>query len=336
MQSSTTFTEIEIKEEINRLFNKLKKVNWSKDDCALIAEKTLLINRLKKEKNAVILAHSYQTADVIFGISDFVGDSLGLSKQAADTTADIIIFAGVKFMAETAKVLSPQKTVIVPSIEAGCSLADSITADDVLQMKKIHPGVPVVSYVNTNADIKAVTDYCVTSANVIEVVKTIPEDRIIFLPDKNMADFVRKETGKIVIDWDGYCIVHQEFNAESIIHLKKEQNEIIVIAHSECPPDVLEQVDMVGGTSDMQRFIRDHPEQKKYFLVTECGLSDKLAVEFPDREFYGTCILCPYMKKNNLDNIIDALISPHPSQIINLNQNIIDTSKAVLLKMISN
>ncbi|MCY3410300.1 MAG: quinolinate synthase NadA [Candidatus Heimdallarchaeota archaeon] len=328
------FDNATLKAEADRLYDHLKKVDWSYSDCEVIAPLTLEINRIKKEKNAVILAHSYQRPDIIFGVSDFSGDSLGLSREAAKTDADMILFAGVVFMAETAKILSPDKIVIVPSVDAGCSLADAITGEDVKQLRAQHPGVPVVAYINTNADVKAEVDFCVTSANVIEIVQSIESDKIIFVPDKNMANYIRKETGKEIIDWEGKCIVHEEFQPQSIFDVREMHKDIIVIAHSECPPEVLDVVDIVGGTSDMKRFIENNPNQKKLFLVTECGLSDRFAVEYPDREFYGTCSICPYMKKNDLKKILDALVNPADEQIITLDEDLRIRAKKSIDRML--
>ncbi|MFV2014745.1 MAG: quinolinate synthase NadA, partial [Candidatus Heimdallarchaeota archaeon] len=291
------FSRDELKSEAERLFGHLKEVGWTHSDCEFIAPITLEINKIKKEKNAVILAHSYQSADIIFGVGDYSGDSLGLSIEAAKTTADIIIFSGVVFMAETAKILSPNKTVIVPSIDAGCSLADSITADDVKKLKTQFPGVPVVCYVNTTAAVKAEVDVCVTSANVEKIVRTIKDDRIIFLPDINMANYLRKVVPeKEIIDYKGTCIVHDNIQPSSIDSTRLLHKDVIILAHSECPPDVLDKVDFVGGTSDMIRYIKENPDMKNFMIASECGLSDRLSVDFPDRSFLGTCVLCPYMK----------------------------------------
>ncbi|MHA2502798.1 MAG: quinolinate synthase, partial [Candidatus Kariarchaeaceae archaeon] len=213
MAQELVFDDTQIEAEARRLYDSLQKVSWTYDDCLLIAPLTLEINQLKREKNAVILAHSYQTPDIVFGVADFTGDSLGLSKEAAKTDADTIIFAGVVFMAETAKILSPDKTVIVPSRAAGCSLADSITGEDVRKIKAEHPNTKVIAYVNTTADVKAETDICVTSANVERVVQSLPDEKIIFIPDRNMANYLRKLVpDKEIISWaDGACIVHEEY-----------------------------------------------------------------------------------------------------------------------------
>ena len=336
MAQELVFEDNQIEAEAVRLHNSLKKVHWTYDDCLLIAPLTLEINQLKKEKNAVILAHSYQTPDIVFGVADFTGDSLGLSKEAAKTDADTIIFAGVVFMAETAKILSPEKTVIVPSRAAGCSLADSITGEDVRKIKEEHPGTKVIAYVNTTADVKAETDICVTSANVEKVVTSLPDEKIIFIPDRNMANYLRKLVpNKEIISWaDGACIVHEEYRPESITSVKTQFVDLMVIAHSECPSEVLDEVDMVGGTSDMQNYIEDHPDQKKFFLVTECGLSDRFAIEYPDREFYGACSLCPYMKEVMLKNILESLKNPSDDQIITLDADIMSMAKGSLDEML--
>ncbi len=330
------FTTEEIEKETERLLENMQHRGWDRTDCEIIAPLTLEINKLKKEKNAVILAHSYQTPDIVFGVADYSGDSLGLSKIAAGVDADIIVFAGVVFMAETAKILSPEKTVIVPSVDAGCSLADGVTAEDVRELREKYPGVPIVLYVNSNADVKAEVDVCVTSANVEKIVSEMPEDRIIFLPDKNMANYLRKVTNKEIIDWDATCIVHDNIRPDSITEFRHVFGEdVIVLAHSECPPDVLDRVDMVGGTGDMINFIKEHPDKKKYMLATECGLADRLAIEFPDREFLGSCVMCPYMKQNNLRNILLALQDPKPEQIIDLPPEIIQEAKKSLEKMVA-
>jgi len=330
------FSEEEIQQEASRLLEKLSHRGWDRTDCEIIAPITLEINKLKREKNTVILAHSYQTPDIVFGVADYSGDSLGLSKRAAETDADTILFAGVVFMAETAKILSPEKTVIVPSVDAGCSLADGVTAEDVRMLREKYPGVPIVLYVNSNADVKAEVDICVTSANVEKIVNAMPEDKIIFLPDKNMANYLRNVTDKEIIDWDATCIVHDNIRPESITEFRNNfGDDVIVLAHSECPPDVLDRVDLVGGTGDMISFIKENPEKKKYMLATECGLADRLAVEFPNREFLGSCVMCPYMKQNSLRNILQALKDPLPEQIIKIEPEIIAKARKSIDKMVA-
>ncbi|MHA2250079.1 MAG: quinolinate synthase NadA [Candidatus Kariarchaeaceae archaeon] len=329
------FTDEEIAIEAERLHSQLKEVGWTLSDCEIIAPITLEINQLKKEKNAVILAHSYQTPDIIYGVSDFAGDSLGLSKKAANSEADIILFAGVVFMAETAKILSPDKTVLVPTREAGCSLADSISVEDVRNLRKQYPSVPVICYVNTTAEIKAEVDICVTSANVEKIVSQLDSERIIFLPDVNMASYLRKVVpDKEVIDFNGTCIVHDNIQPESINATRDRFPGVVVLAHSECPPDVLDRVDFVGGTTDMINYISDHPDDKKFMIASECGLADRLGIDFPDREFLGTCVLCPYMKTNDLRNILQALKDPQADQIIEINEEIRKKAKKSLDRML--
>lgn len=331
--TSVSLSDQDIEEEAERLYSELKNVGWTYEDCAIIAPLTLEINQIKKEKNAIILAHSYVTPDIIFGVADFSGDSLGLSKKAAETDADMIVFAGVVFMAETAKILSPDKTVVVPDIEAGCSLADGITAEDVRKLKEKYPGIPVVAYVNTTAAVKAEADVCVTSANVEKIVSKLDSDKIIFIPDKNMANYLRTVTDKEIIDYDATCVVHDNINPDSIEIARERFGEVVILAHSECPPDVLDKVDLVEGTSGMKKYIEEHPEAKRIMLATECGLADRFSVEFPDREFIGSCVMCPYMKRNELRKVLKALKNPDPEQIIQIPEDIRIKAKKSLDKM---
>ncbi len=328
------FSSEDFDKEAHRLHSHLKEVGWTITDCEIIAPITLEINREKVLRNAVILAHSYQTPDIIFGVGDYNGDSLGLSIEAAKTDADIILFAGVIFMAETAKILSPDKTVIIPSRDAACSLADSITGEDIRKLKKKYPGVPVVCYVNTSAEVKAEIDICVTSANVEKIVRKLDTDRIIFVPDVNMANYLRKIVPEMeIIDYHGTCIVHENIRPESLEETRLLHKDLIILAHSECPPDVLDRVDFVGGTNDMINYIRNHPEEKQYMIASECGLADRLSVDFPDRKFYGSCVMCPYMKSNELRNILQALKEPRQDQIIEIPEDIRINAKRSLDKM---
>ncbi len=334
LSEQMNFTEEEIQTEADRLFTKLKGAGWDHSDCEIIAPLTLEINQIKKKKNAVILAHSYVTPDIIFGVSDYSGDSLGLSNEAAKTSADIIVFSGVVFMAETAKILSPDKTVLIPSKEAGCSLADAITAEDMRQLRDQYPGIPIVAYVNTTAEVKAEADVCVTSANVERIVEKLEGDTIVFVPDKNMGKYLSRTSSKKVITYDGTCIVHDNIQPDSLdIQRNRFGEDLVILAHSECPPDILDRVDVVEGTTGMQRYIIEHPEKKKIMLATECGLADRFSVEFPDREFIGSCVMCPYMKKNELRNILQVLRDPRPDQIINLDEEIRVKAKRSLDKM---
>ena len=264
------------------------------------------INKLKKEKNAVILAHNYQTPEIYHGVADIAADSLALAVEAAKTTADIIVLCGVHFMAETAKLMNPEKKVLIPDMQAGCSLSASITGEDVVMLKEKYPGVPVVSYVNTSADVKAESDVCCTSANAVKVVESLGSDKVIFLPDHYLANYVQKNTKVKIISWQGTCIVHEKFTAKEVEDIKKQNPEIKVIAHPECPPDVISASDFAGSTSNMVKYVKEN-QPKKVLLVTECSMSDNIQVENPNVEFVKPCNLCPYMKKITLKKIYDCL-----------------------------
>ena len=264
------------------------------------------INELKAERNAVILAHNYQTPEIFHGVADYTGDSLGLAQQARDAKADVIVQCGVHFMAETAKILSYDKTVLIPDLQAGCSLADSITGADVRMLKQRYPGVPVVSYVNTTAEVKAETDVCCTSANAVQIVNSLGTDRVIFLPDEYLGRYVARNTDVEIILWEGSCEVHERFTAEELRNYRAQIPGIQIIAHPECPPDVLDEADFVGSTTGMINFVdRERPE--RVVMVTECSMSDNVAVEFPDVEFVRPCNLCPHMKRITLPKILDCL-----------------------------
>ena len=264
------------------------------------------INRLKKEKNAVVLAHNYQTPEIYHGVSDIAADSLALAVEASKTSADIIILCGVHFMAETAKLMSPEKRVFIPDMKAGCSLAESLTGEDVRLLKKQYPGVPVVSYVNTSADVKAETDVCCTSANAVKVVESLKTDQVIFLPDQHLANYVAKQTKVKIISWKGSCIVHEQFSAKEIEDIRKNNPGIKVIGHPECPSDVLDACDFAGSTGGMIDYVKKN-QPKKVMLVTECSMSDNVQSDNPNVEFIKPCNLCPYMKKITLEKILDCL-----------------------------
>jgi len=264
------------------------------------------INKLKKEKNAVILAHNYQTPEIYYGVSDIAADSLALAVEAAKTSADIIVLCGVHFMAETAKLMSPDKKVLIPDMDAGCSLAASLTGEDVRLLKKKYPGVPVVSYVNTSADVKAETDVCCTSANAVKVVESLKTDKVIFLPDQHLANYVAKQTKVKIISWKGSCIVHEQFSAKEIQDIREANPGIKVIGHPECPSDVLDACDFAGSTGGMIDYVKKN-QPKKVMLVTECSMSDNVQADNPNVEFIKPCNLCPYMKKITLQKILDCL-----------------------------
>lgn len=265
------------------------------------------INRLKTIRNAVILAHNYQTPEIFHGVADIVGDSLQLARRAAATDADVIIQCGVHFMAETSKILAPEKTVLIPDPTAGCSLAQSITAADVRALKAQHPGVPVVTYVNTSADVKAETDICCTSSNVVKVVESLASDSVILIPDEFLALNVARQTTKTVITWKGHCEVHERFTPDELNAYRDSVPGVKIIAHPECPPEVIAVADFAGSTAHMIDWVKTR-QPKDVVLVTECSMADNVAVENPGVNFVRPCNLCPHMKKINLSNILDSLL----------------------------
>ena len=295
----------EIRKATNHIYQKISKVvpeiEWSSH-----APYIYKINKLKKEKNAVILAHNYQTPEIYHGISDFSADSLALAVEAAKTKADIIVMCGVHFMAETAKLMSPEKKVLLPDMRAGCSLSSSITGEDVRNLKKKYPGVPVVSYVNTSADVKAETDVCCTSANAVKIVKSLGVKKVIFLPDDFLAKYVASQTDVEIISWKGTCEVHEQFNDEEINEIRKSNPGIKIIAHPECPPDVIRASDFAGSTSGMIKYVKDN-QPEKVMMVTECSMSDNVQIDNPNVKFIRPCNLCPHMKKITLPKILDCL-----------------------------
>ena len=276
----------------------------------VFAPTILEINRLKREKNAVILGHNYMTPEIFHCVSDFVGDSLALAREAARTDAKVIVQAGVHFMAETSKILCPEKTVLIPDPKAGCSLAASITGADVRLLKQKYPGLPVVTYVNTSAEVKAESDVCCTSSNAVAVVEEIARefgsDTVIMIPDKYLAQNVAKLTGVKVITWQGACEVHERFTAQEIRDYRKNFPGITVLAHPECPPEVIAEADFAGSTSGLIKYVAEH-HPKRVVMVTECSMSDNVAAEYPDIEFVRPCNLCPHMKRITLDKILHSL-----------------------------
>jgi quinolinate synthase len=283
------------------------------------------INRIKKEKNAVILAHTYVIPEIIYGVGDFVGDSYALSKNAKETNAKIIVFAAVRFMGETAKILCPDKTVLVPALEDGCTLADAITPKEVKALRKKYPDYTFVCYINTTAEVKAECDVCVTSANVNKVVASIPSDKIYFLPDKMMgqnliADFKKKGITKHIKYFNGTCYVHEEYTLEQFKDAKKRFPKAKVIAHPECRPEVCEKCDFVGSTSQLYNYIKNSPD-KEFLLLTECGLGSRIKMEFPNRRIVGTCTFCKYMKSNTLDDILRVLKKPLPRDYVHVKES---------------
>lgn len=327
------FTDAEIEAEADRLLGSLMHVEcdpkgrkWNLETCREIAPLTLEINRLKKEKDAVILTHSYVEPEIVYGVGDYKGDSYFLSLKAKEAKAKIILFSGVVFMAETAKILSPEATVIVPDRGSGCSLADSITGEDVKKLKALYPDAAVVCYINSTAEVKAECDVCVTSGNVYDIVAGLPARRILFVPDRLMADNVRTEMkrrglDKEIISSDGTCMVHDNFTVDQITQARAQFPGLKVVAHPECTAEVANAADYVGSTGGMMKYVKTTPAP--YFLMlTECGLVGRLEVESPEKHFIGGCRLCPYMKLNSLEKIRDALKSPRPDQIVTLEEDL--------------
>jgi quinolinate synthase len=264
------------------------------------------ILRLKRERNAVILAHNYQTPEIFHGVADIVGDSLALARKAIDVDADVIVLAGVHFMAETAKLLNPEKTVLIPDIGAGCSLADSITTADVALLRQAHPGVPIITYVNTSAAVKAASDICCTSGNAKQVVESLGVPRVLMIPDEYLARNIARETSVEVLAWHGHCEVHELFTADDVRQLRENHPGVTVLAHPECPPDVVAEADFAGSTAVMSDYVANR-RPARVVLLTECSMSDNVAVHHPDVEFIRPCNLCPHMKRITLANIRTAL-----------------------------
>ncbi|ANG96849.1 quinolinate synthase [Brucella pseudogrignonensis] len=285
----------------DRVASVLPRVEWMRfeDDVAAILE-------LKRKRNAVILAHNYQTPEVFHCVADIVGDSLALARKAIDVEADVIVLAGVHFMAETAKLLNPQKTVLIPDMGAGCSLADSITPQDVALLREAHPGVPIITYVNTSAAVKAASDICCTSGNAKKVVESLGVPRVLMIPDEYLAQNIARETDVEILAWHGHCEVHERFTPDDIRELRESHPGVMVLAHPECPPEVVEAADFAGSTAVMSDFVGEKKPQR-VVLLTECSMSDNVAVDHPDVEFIRPCNLCPHMKRITLGNIRDAL-----------------------------
>ena len=265
------------------------------------------VNELKKERHAVIIAHNYMTPEIFHCVADFRGDSLQLAKEAARTDAKVIVQAGVHFMAETSKLLSPDKTVLIPDMRAGCSLAASITADDVRMLREAYPGVPIVTYVNTSAAVKAECDITCTSSNAVQVVESLNAPRVLCIPDQYLAKWVQSQTKVEIITWKGACEVHERFNGVELDAMRKDDPGLKIIAHPECPPDVIAVADFTGSTSKMISWVMDK-RPKKVMLVTECSMASNVAIEAPDVEFIRPCNLCPHMKRISLETIYDSLL----------------------------
>ncbi len=322
----------ELEAEAERLFRALMNVDcepgrrWNLEGCRRLAPLTLEINRLKREKDAVILTHSYVEPEIIYGVGDFKGDSYFLSLKAREANAKVIVFAGVVFMGETAKILSPDATVVVPDRGSGCSLADSLTGDQLRKLKAAYPGAAVVCYINSTADVKAESDVCVTSGNVYDIIARLPERRILFVPDRLMGENIRAELkrrgiAKEIITSDGTCIVHDVFDTAAVADARVRFPGLKVVAHPECMPEVAAAADFVGSTGAMMKYVKN-TGAPYYLMLTECGLVGRLQVESPEKRFIGGCRLCPYMKLNSLEKVRAALAAPRPDQIITLDENL--------------
>jgi quinolinate synthase len=311
------------------LFDKLQHVTtagpgcvYSRERCAELAPFVDAINELKKRRKAIILAHSYVNPEIVYGVADHSGDSYQLAKIAKASDAEVIVFVAVRFMGETAKILNPGKTVLIPSEPDGCSLADSITGADVRKLKAQHPGVPVLCYINTSAEVKAECDVCVTSSNVYDIVAKIPSRQIIFVPDKLMGKNVQEEMDRRGLDkelilWDGTCYVHEEYDPEMVRTLRDRHPGLQVMAHPECSPGILHLSDFVGSTSQLLKQM-EKVDAPAYLMLTECGLSARLQVEMPQKQFVGTCSMCKYMKANNLADILRVLSEPKTRDFVEI------------------
>ncbi|MBO9543564.1 quinolinate synthase NadA [Caulobacter sp.] len=324
----------EIEAETAGVWDKVKHhvtpMEW-RAQAPLIAE----INRLKREKNAAILAHNYMTPDIFHGVGDFVGDSLALAKEAAKSDAAIIVQAGVHFMAETSKVLSPEKKILIPDLKAGCSLASSITGADVRLIKQRYPGVPVVTYVNTTADVKAETDICCTSANAVQVVEWAAKewgvDKVILIPDEFLARNVARQTDVKIIAWAGHCEVHKRFTASDIADMRAAWPGAEVLAHPECPAEILEAADFAGSTAAMNDYVAAK-KPAQVVLITECSMASNVQAESPATQFIGPCNMCPHMKRITLQNIYDALV--HEQYEVTVDADVLDRARLAVQRMI--
>lgn len=332
-----TLQEVEI--EAERLFSKgLGDLGYTEDDLSRCARLSWKINVLKQLRDTVIPAHVYQRAEILHGVADFIGDSYKLAQLCQESNAKRIIFCGVRFMAETAKILNPEKEVFLPALEAGCSLSESITAADVRKLRAENPGAPVVTYINTSAEVKAESDVIVTSANAPKILSKIFEgnQKVIFLPDemmgKNLAKALGKKIGSELVIWKGSCIVHENFDASAIEFYRKIYPGVKILAHSECSPSLVSRVDLVGGTGDMMRYV-EKTKAPRYMLITECGLGDLARTQFPEKVFVPMCRLCPYMRATDLKAILNVLENPSPKHSIEIPTDISARARKPIEKM---
>ncbi|ACC97976.1 Quinolinate synthetase complex, A subunit [Elusimicrobium minutum Pei191] len=336
-------SDSDIKQESVRLFSELKNVSlrknvkWTLEDCEKIAPYTLEINKLKKEKDAVILAHSYTNPEIMYGVADTIGDSYALSMEASRVKAKTIIFAGVWFMAETAKIINPSKNIYIPAGHAGCTLADSMTGEDLSKFKEKYPGVPVICYINSSADVKAYSDVCVTSANVYDIAAKMPGDKLIFVPDVLMADNLQAElkrrgVRKEIVSTGGSCCVHDKYTEQDVEHLRSEYPGIKVMIHPEARIEICRLCDYVGGTGGMLKYVAESKD-KTLGLLTEVGLVNRLEHDNPDKKFIWNKGTCAYMKRNTLLNTLSALQNPSSAQTVVVEENICNRASECIEKM---
>lgn len=327
------------------LFDRLKKIqpgavlcSYTLEYCEKLIPTINEINALKKERNAVILAHSYVAPEIVLSVADYDGDSFKLSQDATKVNADMIVFAAVRFMGETAKILNPEKDVLIPGPLSGCSLADSITGDEVRDLRKKYPDHTFVCYINTTADVKAECDVCVTSSNVFKIVSNLPNDKIVFVPDrlmgKNLQEALdKKGIRKKIVLHSGCCYVHEQYDPDLIRFFREQNPGLRVVSHPECHPGVALLSDYVGSTGQMVSYIREQPKDTPFLLLTECGLNARMQYEFPDKSFIGSCSMCKYMKSNSLENILESLRHPENAAKVELDENVMKRAKHCIDEM---
>ncbi|WP_185983071.1 quinolinate synthase NadA [Aureimonas mangrovi] len=291
------------------------------------------INRLKKERGAVILAHNYQTPEIFHGVADIVGDSLQLAREAAKVDAGIIVQCGVHFMAETSKLMCPDKTVLIPDMRAGCSLAESITGADVRLLREAHPGVPIVTYVNTSAEVKAESDICCTSSNAVQVVESLGVDTVLMIPDEYLAQNVARQTNVKILTWKGHCEVHERFTADELLAYKRADPEIRIVAHPECPPEVVAVADYAGSTSGMIDYATGQAPGSKVLLVTECSMASNVETSAPGVQFVKPCNMCPHMKRITLPKILDTLVNMREE--VTVDPGLAERARAAVERMVN-
>jgi quinolinate synthase len=332
-------TAAEVAVEAERLADKgLADLGWRDEELDRAARLTWKINRLKRETKTIIPAHVYQRAEILVGVADMVGDSYKLAKLCAESKAERVVFCGVRFMAETAKILNPEKEILLPAPEAGCSLSESISAAQVRALKKKHPGAPVVTYINTSAAVKAESDVIVTSANAPKILRKLyaEHSKIVFIPDammgRNLARELGKKLGTELVVWDGSCIVHDNFDSASVDFYRKMYPGVKILAHFECSPGLVSVVDYIGGTGDMMKWVDDNAASS-YMLITECGLGDLARTKFPGKVFVPMCRLCPYMKATDLSRILRALERPTASSRIEVSAAVREKARRPIERM---